>query len=605
MHLKIGRQLRGWMDAEEEYGTSLTDESIIMHAAKHSSLGSELVVDTWERLEIAELDYTAAELSARKAAFFPAMAYLRDGIRVLGPTAWDKHFESCLKLHVALTRIQFNCGLLEDCQQTANIVIQHARSFDQKKDVYNQKLLCLLQQERAMEAVDLCLLILQGLGYKPPKRFITLYVIGRYLKAESFLKKVSDDEIRNIPEFSDKVVDDQLIVLYRLGELSFFGAPAVYLNLFSVDVVMMLKEKGNHPLVTPMGLMVWMTVQIVEGNFAESRRFCSLSMEMAKKLCGDHTATELRIKNLCRFFGEAWYGKLQELVKPMLADNRAVLELGGMEEYHLEGVNASRFLFFCGRPLTNVRMECESYMGVLRDYNRGFLCDICTPLAQVMACFMGETTVPSLLAGEILDAATLTRIEQSKVDTGRFQYQLYSMILAFHFGEMKDAATFEKAMRKDLFAEGSEPPGLSTRVFYTVLVYLALFRQSKRRKHKNKARSSYKVMERWVAKGATNCTYMKLILDAEWCTINPKNNVDLVLQKFDQAVESAAKVGVLHHEALACELACNYLYPFQFIAKYKKLSFLKRSLACYQKWGGHAKVQALKFRYQQLLAEGE
>ncbi|KAG7344307.1 PAS sensor protein [Nitzschia inconspicua] len=370
LHLKIGRQLRKWMNSkedelEEQYRITLTDESIVMHAAKHSSLGSELVVDSSERSEIAQLNLAAAELSAKKAAFFPAMEYLRDGIDVLQPNAWTNHFEQCLKLHVALTRIEFNCGLLEECNHTANIVLHHAKSFEQKMDVYNQKLLCLLQQQRALEAVDLCLLILQGLGYKLPKRFIPLHVIRRYITVENFLKKTSDDDIRNFSNFSDQTVDDQLNILYRLGEMVYFGAPPIYLDLLSVDVIYMMKQKGNHPLVTPMGLMVWAVVQIVKGNFEESRRFSSLSMEMAERLCKNHPTMKLRIKNLCRFFQGAWNGPLQELVQPMLADNRAVLELGGMEDYHLEGVNASRFVFFCGRPLGEVQAECSSYMGVL------------------------------------------------------------------------------------------------------------------------------------------------------------------------------------------------------------------------------------------------
>ncbi|KAG7344308.1 protein kinase [Nitzschia inconspicua] len=218
---------------------------------------------------------------------------------------------------------------------------------------------------------------------------------------------------------------------------------------------------------------------------------------------------------------------------------------------------------------------------------------------------MGDSNTASVLSGEILGTATLRRIEESKVDTGRFQYQLYSMILAFHFGEMEEAASFEKAMRKNLYAEASEPPGLSTRVFYTVLVYLALFRQSKRRKHKKKALSSYKILERWVSKGATNCAYMKSILDAEWWSITPKKGVEMVLEQYDRAVESATKMGHLHHEALACELAFNYLYKFPFIAKDKKIAYLKRSLACYEKWQGHAKVADLASRYKHFLEESK
>ncbi|KAL3919549.1 MAG: hypothetical protein SGILL_003702 [Bacillariaceae sp.] len=601
-HLKIGRHLQRWMDTEPEYGTSMTDSSIIMHAAKHLSLGADLLENTCERLDVAELNFTAAELAAKKAAFFPAMEYLRDGIRVLGPNAWAEHFEWCMRLHVALTRIEFNCGLLDQCNGTADTVIKNAKTFEQKKDVYNQKLLCLMQQERASEGVDLCLLILRGLGYSPPKRFFTLYVIRRYVKAESFLNKATDDDIRKLPELTDQNIEDQISILYRLGEWTFFGGPAIFYNLFAVDVICMIKEAGNHPLVTPMGLLVWGAIKFSESKFSECRRFASLAVEMAERLCTQHPLMLLRIKNLARFFSEAWYAPLQELVDPLLEDFQSVLALGGMEEYHLEGVNAPRFVFFCGRPLSTVRAECSKYMGVLRDYKRGFLWDICAPLAQAVANFMGESSSPSVLSGEFLDAGTLDRIENSAVETGRFQYQLYSTILAYHFGDLEGAESFIKAMRSDLYAEGIEPPGLSTRTFYTGLVYVALYRKTKRRKYKRQAIASYKLLAKWLQMGAGNCKYMKLILDAERASVQyAKYSPESVLTQFDEAIECASKMGVLHHEALACELASDFLARLSFVAEAKLLSYLKRSLACYEKWGGHAKVADLVSRYRRIL----
>ena len=603
LHLKIGRQLRRWMDTEAEYGTSLSGDSLTMHTAKHLTHGIDLISDKWERIDVAELNLSAAEIAAKKAAFFPSMEYLKNGIKALGSNAWVDHFELCLKLHVAIARIQFCCGLLEDCNETAETVISNANTFEEKKDVYNQKLLSLMQQERAKEGVALGISILRGLGIRTPKHFLTLYLIRRYMKIESFMKNTSLDEIRQIPTFSDPKCDDQISILTNIALFSFFGASSLYMSLSALDTSNLLVERGNHPLVTPVAITSWGLLQVMQEKFVEGKRFADFAIEMVECLCDEHPA--VRARTICHvyFFLYSWCGRpVQDLVEPLLENYRLVLKSGAMDTYHTEGVNAPRLLFFCGRPLNEVSTECRKYMDVLHDYKRKFFWNLCAPLAQTISNFTGDSDTPSVLAGEILDATVLSEIHASKVDTGRFQYQLYSMILAYHFRQMEEAARFEKLLRKDLWAEGSEPPSVSTRVFYSGLVYVALFRKKRGWRMKRKAFAAFKLLNNFVSKGATNCEYMKLILEAELATIQSQYVVEDVLLKFERAIVATAKMEILHHEALANELACDYLVCRSDKNSGKKARrFLERSLSCYEAWGGHAKVRELNSRHGDLL----
>ena len=144
LHLKIGRQLRTWMDTESELGTNLSEESLLLHAAKQLNYGADLITDTWERLDVAELNFHAAEVAANKSSFFPSMEYLKHGISILGGcnhNPWKEHYGLMLKLSVALSRIQYCCGLHNESLQSANDVIMHSKTFVDRRNVYHTKLL--------------------------------------------------------------------------------------------------------------------------------------------------------------------------------------------------------------------------------------------------------------------------------------------------------------------------------------------------------------------------------------------------------------------------------------------------------------------------------
>lgn len=157
VHLRVGRQLRSWMDTGSELGLvqGFSEQSLLLHAAKQLNLGSAMIVDDWEKLDLVELNYRAAELSAEKASFYTSMEYLKKGLAHLGKSAWKSHYDWTLKLCVALTRMQYSCGLVEQCMETADDVIENGNSFRDKRAVYHTKIFCLIQQQRMKEATNL------------------------------------------------------------------------------------------------------------------------------------------------------------------------------------------------------------------------------------------------------------------------------------------------------------------------------------------------------------------------------------------------------------------------------------------------------------------
>ena len=109
-----------------------------------------------------------------------------------------------------------------------------------------------------------------------------------------------------------------------------------------------------------------------------------------------------------------------------------------------------------------------------------------------------------------------------------------------------------------------------------------------------------KKLSQWVNLGARACLYQKLLLDAELaaCQLSTGASRDAV-HLYNQAIDAAANAGIRHHEALANELACEFLANNS--ATRRASSYLSRALHLYSEWQAHAKVQELMGRHSELM----
>lgn len=176
-----------------------------------------------------------------------------------------------------------------------------------------------------------------------------------------------------------------------------------------------------------------------------------------------------------------------------------------------------------------------------------------------------------------------------------FNFQFWSILLGYHFGDIERAKKNIKAMRKDLFEDGPTM-NIPPRLLYTGLVYLALFRKSRKIKYRIRARGACKQLQKWGDQGAVHCTYMCRILQAEDLSCRRKSSVEATMAAFDKAIRSVSDLGLIHHMALANELATTYLLSQN--QQSRASPYLDTALELYQRWGAVAIVSSLTSRFR-------
>eukprot|EP00529_Nitzschia_sp_RCC80_P007029 CAMPEP_0113505480 /NCGR_PEP_ID=MMETSP0014_2-20120614/35344_1 /TAXON_ID=2857 /ORGANISM="Nitzschia sp." /LENGTH=1456 /DNA_ID=CAMNT_0000400805 /DNA_START=187 /DNA_END=4558 /DNA_ORIENTATION=- /assembly_acc=CAM_ASM_000159 len=622
VHLRIARQLRRWMDTEEETGVCLSSDMVVLHAAKQYNFGQALITDQWERLDVAELNFQAAEVAARKASFATSSYYMYSGLSVLGENAWTDYYDLTLKMTTAYTRAQFSCGEFDECISSADEVISYGKEWSHKRDMYHTKMLCLLQQKRIDEGLKLGRYIMDILGHPLPKRFLELHLIRDFLKVNSFFKDMTDDEIRNIPEFEDENYVEAMAVLARMMEFSFYGGPEIYFDAFAIRAYLTMKEKGSHPSITPYGIGGWGWVLCVDGKFSEAARFANLGLELNEKLCtGKYRGIALRCKIVTFYYFFGWKDPLSTLTEPISNALTEMCTVGALDLYHQDVATLLRHGFVSGLPLEKLAKTCHKVLESLNDYTQPVFWNTSAPVAQAVLNLMGRSKNPAVLAGAYIDPDVSVDDWEDSNKAVLNQYHLFSMIVKYHFGDYSDAKNDMKQLNKSLWDDGPEFL-VASRVLYTGLLNIQLFRETRKGKYRRRAASQAKQLSRWVQNGASNCLYQKLLLEAELASVqstncfgsrktttvvaaasdgkstattrtrfSPSSVSDIVLL-YNKSIDAASNAGVRHHEALANELASNFLDEMVG-SKNLAARYFSRSVTLYKSWQAYGKVDDL------------
>jgi predicted ATPase len=607
MHLEIGRQLRSWMDIQGELGAvaAFSEQQLMLHAVKQLSAGKEVMTDSWELLDLAELSVHAAELATQQSSFSSAMEYLQLGVECLPSDAWETHYSLKLQVSVAYTRIQHTLSRLDECKEAAAEILNHAKDFEDKRAAYHTILLSMLQQQRFGDGISCAISMLdRELGIKIPRQIILPQAFMAYLDCNRRLKCLSDEEISAIPPAADGSTLDACEFFIRIFELAFHGGDdfATYGLFLGVKMMDFLLEHGSYP-VTYMAMVVYAHIAVVIGDFETSERFHRLSRALVDRVRKQHPALAWRTE--LKYAISATMGSLpvQHSVELMRNAMTQMWELGALDYVFMDTVDYLRRVFTAGKPLAFVKSECQKHSELLSDYKQSLQLINNSPLHQAVLNFMrrdADTAITDL-AGEHLSAELYVRNNPLAL----FHYQFYKLMLCYHFNDYQGAKAIVKSFPNDIWMSGVAF-FVPTRIVYTGLVYAGLCRTTSNKKirHRRRAQAAMKQLRGWANKGVVNCGYMHHLLEAELLACSGgKVDFAAALQLYDKAIADVKELEILHHIALANELAGIFAL-INGGGSGLAGSYLMEAVRYYERWGCKAKVHDLNIRYGDIVILG-
>ena len=598
VHLGIGRQIRLWMDAESELGTSLSHESLVLHAAKHLNAAADLIDDPWELVDLAELNYQAAELVASKSSFFPALEYLSFGLQLLGGKGWKDHYALANKLSLALTRIQYSLGLYDECLKTADTVLEHGKLVRDEIAVYHSKIFCLMQQDRFPEALDVCIKILKDLGQPFPKRFLGIHVIKDFKKAAKLLKGKTDGDLLALPRVDDEQLNNSIEFMERMAEMSLRGIDPAYFNLFSFRCVHLTMERGLFPLST-YAFMAWAWSKAVVGDHEEAVRFGNLALRVADEHQGLGRFRDTRIRIVYWNVIAHWRRPYKDGLQHLFHGVKELWEYSAVDYVHWHGANLCRLCIASGYDLRSTLAEIEKFGECLLDYKQDLHWRLLAPFHQSVLNLMGKSPEKSRLVGEIIDEES-RRTEWKTDPVASAFLELNAMMIAYFFHDYERAYRAWQRQKKYNIAVLAGPDcWVTLQIFYSGLVLAAVCRNKNHRSEKRKAQSQLLQLRMWNHQGNVSCRHMCLLLEAELLNAGPCPDAEEIVSLYAKAGEAACQVSMIQHEALAYELAGRFTHSQGDRAL--SLMYFSRAVALYDAWGAAGKVNQIRTDFREVL----
>jgi tetratricopeptide (TPR) repeat protein len=616
MHLDIGRQLRSWMDTQEELGyiANFSENQLLLHAVKQLYMGRDLITDSWEKLDLADLCFAVADLATQQSAFSTSIEYLQQGLTSLPSHAWQEYPDRRLKFCVALVRLHYTLGHLEDCMDAANDILEHVSDFQETKAVYHTIMLCRLQQHRAIDGIDLARSVLnKKLNMKLPRNLLLPRAIANYFRIANQFRSLSDEEILAIPVTCDKIQTQDMYELFlRIVDVAFhdgsidYVSIGVYTGLFMMDY---LFQFGAHPAAF-VPFMYFEQISFVMGDVESANRCHHLGVVFLEKGKNDPAVSNMAHRGAASvLFNTMGATPVNFPTRQLKEGLEMTWRNGCLDWLFLDCLLYLRFLFLSGRVLSSVVGECNRFSEMLSDYKQSLQWLNNAPLHQSVLILLGDEmndNDPTTLVGSHLSASQIVNKsnnlnEQQAVN----QYHFFAMWTAYHFGDYTKAKQMLKKFPTNIWASGCDFSVL-IRFLYTGLVYTALCNETDNRlktlKYKKRASAALKQLSFWCNKGSVNSFYMRDLLQAEVAGVG-KGGVHAVLSLYEKAIHEVKKLEILQHIALANELAAS------FALKHTKegeptlaLAYTREALKYYREWGAKRKVQHLQSTHAALLA---
>jgi predicted ATPase/signal transduction histidine kinase len=589
-HLKIGQKLLDRF-AEED------PEKRIFELVNQLNYGQHLITDLQQRLDLAQLNFTAGEKAKNSTAYQAAAIYLGVGMQLLGKNAWDCDYILTRNIYTLATEVAYLNGDFAEMEMLARLVLRHGQTLVDKIPVYETLIVGHIVQNQQLLAVKTALSVLQQLGISLPEQPTTADFTHGLEEVNQNLQGCPIENLVNLPSIGDRNIAAGMRILASIFSAAYVTVPAL-VPLIAFKIVNLSIQYGNAPDSAFGYSLHGLILCGVLGDIKSGYAYGQVAQSLLER--GQAKGYQAKVREIFATFIQHWQESLQATLPLLMQSYKNGLEEGDLEFSGYSLSNYAYHSFWFGKNLKDLSQEIASHNEALAKINQNVAQTHHKIHWQTLLNLLGEVENPQILVGQVYDATEMQSWHEEKGDlTGLAFLSLCQMFLSYLFGDAATAATHSATVSQYLGALiGSSCIGVFH--FYDSLVQLA-----------NLDPELTTIPEEIL--DLTNANQEKIAKWAEYAPMNYQHKFDLVaaekyrllgetlkaMEFYDRAIAGAKENRYLQEEALANELAAKFYLAW---GKEKVAAgYLTDAYYCYARWGAVAKTQQLEAKYPQLL----
>jgi predicted ATPase len=352
----------------------------------------------------------------------------------------------CLKVSIAQMRIEYCCGRPVVSAYIADDILDHARTFLERKAAYHTKVLWLTHDGKSKEAMNLVLSVLKELGAPFPRRYLQLHVMKEVIRTKKMLRGRTDEELLALPDTQSETIDDIAGFVERLGELALNSAnpSPEYLALTLLRAIQMTLSHGRFAS-TSGCFMAWGWFSAQVGWLDEAHRFGRLGLKIAEQGKGGHHDTRAVLVYYLQIYH--WRLPYHDGLTPTSNALQALWDRGSIEYVFSDTVTYLRIYFCCGLSLKPLQSDIQTFVDLLRDYGNMLYYENHIPFFQMISNLMGTSNQTFELSGEFMNQNdSIRQWSKSGNEMALQQIYFHRMMLAYFFNDLELAGKMSQKM---------------------------------------------------------------------------------------------------------------------------------------------------------------
>jgi len=331
IHLQLGRALLAKAEEQEL-------EERIFDIVAHFALSADLLTDQLEKIQIAELNLRAGRKAKMSSAFAASIAYLRQGLALLGENGWRDRYVLTLDVHNELIDA---CSLnieYEEVDALFGTILDHVKHDVDACMAYKTLILTRLFRNELAEAISLADDFLERLGID-------------FVDAPG--SNLSVDEVLELPAIQD--VEKLAVLEIMLAvSASIYIAAAERLPSLAFTMVDIVNQYGHSPASGP-AYNWYSLILCVNQQYQEANRFSRLSLELLERHPNPGLAA--MIADIHYAFIGHWESPVHDLIDPLKTYYRVGMREGCFEWSLWCLLNHTLLIWGTGRPSTTTSLK--------------------------------------------------------------------------------------------------------------------------------------------------------------------------------------------------------------------------------------------------------
>ena len=394
--------------------------------------GEALLTSQVDQTGLADLCTKAGMKASAASDFQTAIMYFDKAEKLLPRRHWRDEYRRSYVLFNVRAEAEYCLEAFSELDATVDEILRNCRCVKDKNRALLTKIYSLGARAQYNDAIDLGLKVLANLGEKFPSKPSILYLVPEFLKVKRRLKKMTDNDILNLPTCSTSDHEDQnkvmaMSILNLLQFYAFCSNPDLFPFLVLRFIKLTLKH-GRSDMACLAFASYGMLLCVVDES-DEGYRYGCLGLQLFDQCVYNRAQILPRLHFIVYGMLSPWKVPLRSTLEPLKQVATKAVATGDFECSLFSSYTFVVTSLASGTPLPVVEDQLNDALVVLSRRQHGPWLALTRLVQNVVHNFMGKTDDPLALT-LALDPENATKHDFLLYESVALTFRLE---LAYHF----------------------------------------------------------------------------------------------------------------------------------------------------------------------------